>query len=319
MTLRSVRGPALAAALSAVALPGAANRREPAVVNPIVPTLELNRVTVPQGSALELTYTWVVEPGAKKLDQDYRTFVHFLDGRGHMLFADDHQPEPPSSRWDPGRTYSYRRTLFVPVLPYVGNVEVRMGLYPYPGRGERPALKGEHRGSREYKVGTLELRPQTENTSLVFKDGWHDPEAHPENPGVESTWTKKDALVSFRNPKRNVIVYLEGDTCVTCFTRPPELTLRVGNDVGLRFPIDGPQVHLKKIRVKAADLGAGEWVDLRLSMNESFVPKNLTPPLNDDSRELGFRVFHLYVAEARTVGLASDVVDAVGLSPTRGR
>jgi hypothetical protein len=319
MTLRSAWGPALTAVLSTIVLVGAANRREPAEVNPIVPAIELNRVRVPQGSALELTYTWAVEPGAKKLDQDYRTFVHFLDSRGNMLFADDHPPEPPSSRWEPGRTYSYRRTLFVPVLPYVGNVEIRMGLYPYPGRGERPVLKGEHRGSREYKVGTLELRPQTANISLVYKDGWHNPEARPENPSVESTWTKKDALVSFKNPKGDVIVYLEGDTCVACFTQPPELTLRVGHDVGLRFPIDGPQVHLKKIRVKAADLGAEEWVDLRLSMSESFVPRNLTPPLNDDYRELGFNVFHLYVAEARTVGPAPGIVDAVALTPTRGR
>jgi hypothetical protein len=317
MTLRSAWGPALAAALSAIVLPGAANPRPPAEVNPIVPAIELNRSVVPVGSALEATYSWVVEPGAKKLDQDYRAFVHFLDSRGKMLFADDHPPEPPSSRWKPGRTYSYRRTLFVPVLPYVGSVEVRMGLYPYPGRGERPALKGEHRGSREYRVGTLELRPPTENIPLVYKEGWHNPEADPENPTVQSTWTKKEALVSFRNPKRNVVVYLEGDTCVPCFAGPAEVTIRVGHHVGLRFPVEGPRMQLNKIRVKAADLGAEEWVDLRLSMGESFVPRNLTPPLNDDARELGFRVFHLYVAEARTVGPAPGIVDAIALAPGR--
>lgn len=319
MTFRSALGPALAAALSAAVLPAAASGRETAEVNLIVPSIQLNRVKVPQGSALELTYTWVVEPGAKKLDQDYRTFVHFLDSRGGLLFGDDHQPEPPSSKWQPGQTYSYRRTLFVPASAYLGNVEIRMGLYPYPGRGERPALKGVHRGLREYRVGTLELLPQTENIALVYKEGWHDPETHPENPSVERTWAKKDARVSFRNPKRNVIVYLEGDTCMACFTRPPELTLTIGKNVGLRVPIEGPQVQLKKIRVKAADLGAEEWVDLRLSMSESFVPKNLTPPLNDDYRELGFNVYHLYVAEARAAGPAPDIVDAVALSPTLRR
>ena len=117
-----------------------------------------------------------------------------------------------------------------------------MGLYPFPGRGERPALKGEHRGRREYKVGTLELLPQEENICLVYKVGWHGPETQPGNPGVERTWTKKEALASFRNPRRSVIVYLEGDTCVECFAQPPELTLSIGNNVGLRFPIDGPQV-----------------------------------------------------------------------------
>jgi hypothetical protein len=110
-------------------------------------------------------------------------------------------------------------------------------------------------------------------------------------------------------------VYLQGDTCVKCFTQTPELTVSVGNNVGLRFPIDGPQVFLKKIRVKAADLGTEEWTDLRLSMNESFVPKNLNPPLNDDDRELGVNVYHLYVVDAGLAGSPEGVVDAVALAP----
>ena len=87
---------------------------------------------------------------------------------------------------------------------------------------------------------TLDLLPQTENIFLVYKEGWHTPETHPENPSVERTWTKKEALVSFKNPKKDVIVYLEGDTCVKCFTLTPELTVSVGTNAGMRFPIEGP-------------------------------------------------------------------------------
>jgi len=315
MTFRRTGGLALTAALAGVLLLPACNRRKPAEVNPIVPSIKMNRVKVPLGSAIEITYTWTVEPGAKKLDQDYWALVHFLDNHDVMLFSDDHQPEPPPSTWQPGKTYSYTRTRFVPVYPYVGEVEVRMGLYPHPGRGERPALKGEDRGFREYKVASIELLPQTENVFLVYKEGWHNPETHPDNPSVERTWTKKDALVSFKNPKKDVIVYLEGDTCVKCFTKVPEVTLTVGNNAGLRFAVDGPQVYLKKVRVKAADLGTDEWVDLRLSTSESFVPKNLNPPLNNDDRELGFNVYHLYVADAEQAGPVEGVVDAVALAP----
>jgi hypothetical protein len=314
MTLRRTWGPALAAALGILLLP-ACSRRKPAEVNPIIPSIKVNRVKVPLGSALEITYTWTLEPGAKKLDQDYRALVHFVDSHDVMLFEDDHFPIPPTKTWEPGKTYTYARTRFVPVYPYVGDVEVRMGLYPYPGRGERPALKGEDRGFREYKVATLELLPQTENVFLVYKEGWHNPETHPENPSVERNWTKKEALVSFKNPKKDVIVYLEGDTCVKCFPTTPELTVTIGNDVGLRFPIEGPQVYLKKIHVKATDLGNDEWVDLRLSMNQSFVPKNLNPPLNNDERELGFDVYHLYVADAAQAGSPEGVQEAVALGP----
>ena len=315
MTIRRTWGLALVAALGAMLWLPACSRRKAAEVNPIIPSIKVNRVKVPLGSALEITYTWTVEPGAKKLGQDYRALVHFIDSHDVMLFEDDHAPVPPTSTWEPGKTYTYTRTRFVPVYPYVGNVEVRMGLYPHPGRGERPALKGEDRGFREYQVAKLELLPQTENVFLVYKEGWHNPETHPDNPSVERNWTKKDALVSFKNPKKDVVVYLEGDTCVKCFPTPPELTVTIGNNVGLRFPIDGPQVYLKKIHVKAADLGTDEWVDLRLSMSESFVPKNLNPPLNNDERELGLNVYHLYVADAAQVGSAEGVQEAVALGP----
>ena len=79
----------------AVALVGglalsACSRREPVEVNPIVPSIEVNRERAPLGSALEITYTWTLEPEAKPLDQDYRAMVHFLDSHEVMLFEDDH-------------------------------------------------------------------------------------------------------------------------------------------------------------------------------------------------------------------------------------
>jgi len=315
MTQRRTWGLACLAALAGVLLLPACRGRKAAVVNPIVPSIKVNRTKAPLGSALEITYTWTVEPGAKKLDQNYWALVHFLDNHEVMLFSDDHPPVPPPSTWEPGKTYSYTRTRFVPVYPYVGDVEVRVGLYPYPGRGERPALKGDDRGFREYKVATLELLPQTENIFLVYKEGWHNPETHPENPSVERTWSKKDALVSFKNPKKDVIVYLEADTCVKCFPQTPELKVTVGNNVGMKLPFETPQVYLKKLRVKAADLGNDEWTDVHFAMNQSFVPKNLNPPLNNDDRELGFNMYHLYVAEADQAGPVEGVTDAVPLGP----
>ena len=316
MTVRRTWGSFLAIALvglvGAVVLP-ACQRRKPAEVNPIVPSIQVNRTKAPLGSALEITYTWTVEPGAKKLDQNYWALVHFLDNQEVMLFSDDHQPEPPPSTWEPGKTYSYTRTRFVPVYPYVGEVEVRMGLYPYPGRGERPALKGEDKGFREYKVSTLELLPQTENIFLVYKEGWHNPESSAQNPSLERTWTKKDALVSFKNPKKDIIVYLEADTNAKAFDQPPVLTVAVGGKSGLVVPIENSEVFLKKIRVKAADLGDQEWVDLRLSMNSSFVPKAKGVNPTDD-RELGLMVYHLYVGEADKLGNVPSVVDAQPVS-----
>ncbi len=314
MRLRRSWGVALTVALAGSLAVAGCNRRKSVEVNPIEPSIKLNRERVPLGSAVEITYTWTLEPGAKKLGQDYRALVHFLDSHEVILFEDDHLPVPPPSQWEPGKTYSYTRTKFIPIYPYVGECEIRMGLYPHPGRGERPALKGTDKGLREYTVKKVELLPQTENIFLVYKEGWHNPEAHPENPSTERTWTKQDALVSFKNPKREVIVYLEADTCVKCFKETPVLTVSVNNRVGRTLPIEDANVFLKKIKVKAADLGGEEWVDLRLSMNQSFVPKLLTPPLNNDDRDLGLLVYHLYVGETDQLGNPGEVVDATPLA-----
>ena len=50
-------------------------------------------------------------------------------------------------------------------------------------------------------------------------------------------------------------------------------------------------------------------------MNQSFIPKNLNPPINNDDRELGFDLYHLYVAEADQVGPAEGIADATPLGP----
>jgi hypothetical protein len=291
-----------------VALLPSCGRRKAGETNDIVPSFSVNRSKAPLGSAIETTLTWTLEPTAKKLAQDYRAFVQLLDSHNVVLFADSYVPSTAASTWEPGKVYSDRRTMFIPVYPYVGDVKVVMGLEPISGRGGRLALKGEDVGLRAYKVGQIELQPQTENIFLVYKEGWHSPEASAANPSLERTWTKKDALVSFKNPKKDVVVYLEADTNSKAFKQPPMLTVGVASKAGVKIPIENSEIFLKKIRVKAEHLGSEEWTDLRLSLNESFVPKALG--INQDERELGIMVYHLFVAEADKLGDIEGVEEA---------
>jgi hypothetical protein len=295
---------------AAVAAMPACERRQPAEVQDITASFAVNRTRAPLGSFVEVTYSWTLGPEVKKLTKEYRAFSHFLDSQEVMLFGDDHAPVPPATSWEPGKTYTYRRSVFVPIYPYVGEVTVVMGLYA--GR-ERLVLKGEDIGLLAYKVGTMELLPQTENTFLVYKEGWHPPESSPENPSLERTWTEKEALVSFKNPKQDIVVYLEADTNYKAFPEPPVLTVALvadGEQTGLRIPIESSEVFLKRILFKGEDLGDEDWVDLRLAMNQSFVPKEVG--LNQDDRELGVMVYkNLYVALAEELDLgADDVVEA---------
>jgi hypothetical protein len=305
---RAWRKAALVALVGAALLP-ACSRRKPADVNDITPSFSVNRKKAPLDSAIEVTYTWTVGPGVKRLGKDYRALVHFVDGHNQALFDDDHLPPVPTGSWEAGKTYTYTRTKFIPIYPYLGDISVRMGLYK---DRERVGLKGEDAGMQEYKVATMELVPQTENIFHTFKEGWHSPESFASNPGQQHTWTKKEAVVAFKNPKKDVIVYLEADTNYKAFSQPPVLTISVGGTRGITVPIQSSDLFLKKVRFKASDLGDQDWSDLRLTMNQSFVPKQLNPPLNQDERELALLVYNLYIAEADKIGTlpAEQVVDA---------
>jgi hypothetical protein len=277
----------------------------PPEVHPIAPGLSVNRDRVPLGSALEVTFEWTVGPNAKPIPPGHRAFVHLLDSYGVILLTADHVPDPPPDEWRPGETYRYGRTLLVPVSPYVGEARFVMGLYSTAGDGARLHLDGEGIGRQEYHVRTVDLLPQTENVFLVYKEGWHEPQLHPDNPAIEYTWTKREAVISFRNPKTDVVVYLQAETCFDCFSDPPTLALSVG-PVGTTIPIEDGQVFLERVRINAADLGTDEWIDLRLQMSESFVPARLTPPRNDDPRELALLVHHVSVVEADAIGPLDD-------------
>ena len=75
---RALKG-GLVLALAGAALVPACGRRKYAEANDITPSVKVNRLRTPLGSPIEITYTWTLGPTAKKLGQDYRAFVHFLE------------------------------------------------------------------------------------------------------------------------------------------------------------------------------------------------------------------------------------------------
>src|SRR5688500_10872280 len=134
------------------------------------PTLTCARPRVAIGSPVDVTYRFQVAPDAK-FDGDYWVFVHVLDSQGELMWTDDHAPSIPTSRWTPGQTVQYSRTIFAPNYPYIGEAAVRIGLYS-PQTGKRLALAATDVARREYAVAKLELLPQSENVYLIYKDGW---------------------------------------------------------------------------------------------------------------------------------------------------
>ncbi|MEK6630088.1 MAG: hypothetical protein AABY89_05060 [Acidobacteriota bacterium] len=256
------------------------------------PSVSVSHSRIPLGSPVDVTYKFQVAPSAR-FSKDYRVLVHFLDADDELMWTDDHNPPVPTSRWQPGQTIEYHRTMFVPLYPYIGDAIVAIGLYQ-PGSNERVPLAGETSGQREYRVLRVKLQPQTDNIFLAFLDGWHAPEVAADNQTVEWQWTRKDATIRFRNPKRDATFYLQYDGQPAMVPSPQTATVYLRDEVIDTFQIASAEQSIRRVALKAAQFGAEEMVLLRISLDKIFVPA-LVKPGSRDSRELGIRVFHAFV------------------------
>lgn len=262
-----------------------------------VVTFQSNKSRITLGSPVELTYGFNVASDAK-INGDYRVFVHVVDPDGNVLqWNDDHDPPIPTSQWKPGQKVQYTRTEFVPVFPYVGEVTVEIGLHK---DNERLPLQGAEATdrsstSRSYKVATLQLLPASENILLNFRGGWNSIEFAAENPAVDWQWTQKTAVITLRNPRKDVWFYLDYDARIDLFTdHPQQVAVYSGDQLVTTLNADSGARKLEKIPIAAAQFGTSEQSEIRLVVDRTFVPAKL-PAGGKDVRELGIRVYHAFV------------------------
>lgn len=277
------------AVLSLLALAGttaaACNKKDTAP--PVAtPTFSASKDRVALGGPIDLTFQFDVLAPIK---DDYRVLVHVVNPDGDTLWIDDHEPAVPTSQWKPGQKIQYTRQRFVPVVPFTGEATVRVGLYR---ADDRLPLQGADPDQRTYKVGTLQLLPQSENVFLIYKSGWHQPEFASDNT-EEWQWSQKSGVINFKNPRKDVTLYLETDGRPDLFTPPQQVTLVVAGKPIKTFAVEGTSKVLQKIPIAAADLGDADMVELRLDVDKTFVLAQLGK--GSDSRELGIRVYHVFV------------------------
>jgi hypothetical protein len=280
------------AAIAAVA--GGCGRAQETESPVATPTVTVGRNDAAVGTPLEMNYRFVVAPDAPAFTDDYWVFVHFLDTDGEMMWTDDHQSPVPTRQWKPGQTIEYARTMFVPKFPYVGETRIEIGLFS-PKTGTRLPMTGETKGQRAYGVATFNLRLQTDNLYVIFKDGWHETEVADEGSGIEWQWSKKSATLAFRNPMRDVIFYFQCDQPVQALGEQQRVELRIGPAVIDSFTLAPGQKELRKIPVSKAQLGDAETVEVTVAADKTFVPATMTQLKSSDPRELGIRVFRAYV------------------------
>ena len=280
-------------ALLAGALMSACGESQPAGKPVATPSVSFSRARAPLGSPIKVTYKFQVANDAPAFDQDYHVFVHFLDADDERLWTDDHEPEVPTSQWKPGQTIEYTRTMFIPVVAYIGDAQVRIGLYSTRDQ-RRLTLSGEDSGQQAYNVGTLGLQPTSENVFLLFKDGWNAAEVAPDNAATEWQWSKRIGVLSFRNPKKDVRFYLHADNPAS-FAEPQTVTIKVNGVQVDQLNVTPRKEVLHTTAISSAQLGTADMVELTLEVDKTYVPALIPAANSRDPRELGLRVFHAFV------------------------
>jgi len=258
------------------------------------PSLKLSRTEASIGSPIDMTYRFVMAPNAPALTEDYTVFVHVLDADREQLWGDDHRPPTPTREWKPGSTIEYTRTMFVPKFPYVGDAQIEVGLYA-PKTGERVPLAGENSGDRSIRVASFAIRLAAESYFVVFKNGWYDAEVTDTASGNGWQWSKKQGNLSFRNPKRDTLLMIQLDQPAMAFAQPQQVEIRAGQALVDSFPLAAGLPELRRISLTPQQLGAGENVDMSIVVDKTFVPASVPQLKSLDSRELGLRVFHVFV------------------------
>ena len=279
--------------LTAVALGLAGCRGRTAAPPVATPALTIDRTSAALGSPIELHYHFTVAPGAR-FDQNYRVMVHFVNADEELMWTDDHFPPLPTTQWKPGQQIDYRRTLFLPVYPYVGEAYVEVGLYS-PTTQKRLTLKGEDIGQRAYRVARLDILPQTANLPLQYTDGWHQAELAQHDPNTQWRWTMKSGTITFPNPKRDSTFYLQLDNPSGAFDQPQHVTVSVNGQSVLQFDLPPKQELLQKIPLTAAQLGTAGTGTITIAVDKTFIPADIPALHSTDPRELGVRVFRAFL------------------------
>ncbi|MBN1272635.1 MAG: hypothetical protein JXB26_10240 [Candidatus Aminicenantes bacterium] len=239
----------------------------------------------------DMTYHWKMAEDFEKLGRDFSVFVHFWHGN-NLLFQDDHFPEVPTSKWEPGKEYTYSRRILIPQFidefdpEFKGEEELRLVIgiispYDKSSNAKRDILE------EKLKV----LPPPLDTPEIIYEDGWYDLEVNPEAYLKQWRWTSKVARCVVDNPKRDALLVIKGGVNLEALENQ-KVIFKI-NDMVLDEFIPEESHFEKTYNVKKEMLGEGDEFYLTITTDKTFIPAEAFPD-SADERELGLQISFLY-------------------------
>jgi len=238
-----------------------------------------------------MQYIWKTNSEFVKVSQDYNIFVHFWH-KNNLILQDDHTPDIRTSKWEPGKEYSYSRRIHIPRFidefdpEFEGEetLKISAGFFsPYDRTGE---------SKREVLTEKIKVLPPPPDTpEVVYEDGWYDHEVNPEAYLKEWRWTSKEARCIIDNPHRDALLVIKGGVNLNALENQ-KVIFKI-NDLVLDEFIAKDYNFEKSYNIKKEMLGEGDEFFLTFLTDKTFVPSKVFPD-SPDVRDLGIQISFVY-------------------------
>ena len=189
-----------------------------------------------------------------------------------------------------------RRTFLLGVGGGAASMSIAWGVselgLPFLAPGDQPSVAVALDAHAEYDGWLLPAEEKARMILVEFTDGWYPRET---NDRSSWRWMQQTATISFPNPRTFAVLHLDYNARTDLFEDVPRtLTINVGDRVVRSLVPDAAGRQQTKVLLPAVVLGAGDSVDLQISVDRPFVPANVIAG-SADTRELGIQVYRATV------------------------
>jgi hypothetical protein len=236
-----------------------------------------------------MTYRFKTGPGFEPIVENERVTAQFLR-RGEVLIRDEFEPLIPTSKWRPGREYSFSRRIYIP--PFIDEYDPTFKGSESLKLNAGLVLPGDMTGASRTIIHRRNLRivPGSES-SVVYLSGWYELETEAGNPVRSYRWTSREARCLIDNPGRDALLVLRGS--VDRVSVPGQkVTLSIDGRIMDQFSPDEPEFERSYV-VGTEWVSADKDFILSIAVDRTFVPAKVVPGSHDE-RELGVRISLVY-------------------------
>lgn len=265
--------------------------RKQASVKGIELAVSFSDKTLTDNLMTDVTYRWKTTKEFQPMSQGLSVFVHYWNGN-NMLFQDDYIPDPPTTKWEPGKEYTFTRRIFIPKFidefdpQFKGDETLRLsvGLYsPF-----------DRTGKVKFQIYNADLKvlpPPPDTPEIVYEDGWYDQESSPANVLKRWRWTAGQARCLIDNPRRDAMLVIRGGVNKDA-VKDQKVIFKI-NDAVLDEFIPETDLFDKTYKLTKDMFGDKNEFRLVIATDKPFVPSKVYPNSKDE-RELGIQITYIY-------------------------